>query len=223
MSERVVVITGATGGLGKQAAKAFADGGHRLALLSRDEGELASLAEELGLPEGRVLTQALDMGNAGAVRAASKEVKASLGGAHILLHLVGGWTGGKTLAEASPDDLNLMLDQHVCTTFNLFQAFAPQLVENGWGRAIMVSSTVASRPVAKRGIYAAAKAAQEALFLTLAQEIKEAGGTANIIAVNSISLDGAGTGTRPEEIVAAMLYLCSEQAAKVNGVRLPIV
>ena len=220
MSERVVVITGATGELGKQAARAFAQRGDRLALLSRDAAALESLKEELNLPAGRILTRVLDIGNSGAVRAAAQAVAAELGGAHILLHLVGGWTGGKTLVEASPDDLNLMLDQHVCTSFNLIQAFAPQLTGNGWGRALMVSSPVASRPAAKRGIYAAAKAAQEALFLALAQEVREAGVTANVITVNSITANG--TGTRPEEIVAAMLYLCSEEAGKVNGVRLPI-
>jgi hypothetical protein len=69
------------------------------------------------------------------------------------------------------------------------------------------------------------KAAQEALLLSLAEEFKGTNLTANVIQVNSIDLEGAGNpgqsvrgkGTSPEEIAAAMLYLCSDDARKLNG------
>ena len=222
MTERVVVITGATGALGKAAAKAFAEHGDSLVLLSWDQPQLDTMITELGLPEERVLARAVDLTDAGAVHSVARAVEATFGGAHILLHLVGGWTGGKTIAETDPQDFNTMLDQHARSTFNLFQAFEPQLIKSGWSRALMVSAPSASRQVAKRGAYAAAKAAQEALFLTLAEELKDQGGTANVIVVRSIDVEKKGTGTTPEEIVAAMLYLCSEEAGKINGARLPL-
>jgi NAD(P)-dependent dehydrogenase (short-subunit alcohol dehydrogenase family) len=115
-----------------------------------------------------------------------------------------------------------MLDQHVWTTFHLFQAFAPQMVKNGWGRVITVSPSTVSHPPAKRGPYTAAKAAQENLVLTLAAELKEQGVTANIIQVYAIDEENSGKGTTPGEIVAAMSYLFSEEAAKVNGARIPL-
>lgn len=223
MTERVVVITGATGALGKTAAKAFAGRGDALVLLSRDQAELDSLRAELNLPSGRIMTLTLDLTDARAVRLAAEETEAKFGAAHILLHLVGGWTGGRTLTETAPQDFTSMLEQHVRTTFNLFQAFEPLLIKSGWSRALMVSAITASRPAAKRGAYAAAKAAQEALFLTLAEEIKDAGGTSNVIVIDSIDAGRTGKGTTPEEITAAMLYLCSDEAAKVNGARLPMV
>lgn len=80
----------------------------------------------------------------------------------------------------------------------------------------------AQNPSAKMSVYAAGKAAQEALILTLAQELKDSGVTANIIHVRSIDVEGKGTGTSPAEIVAAMQYLCSEQAAKMTGARIPL-
>ena len=88
-----------------------------------------------------------------------------------------------------------MLQQHAYTTFNLFQTFAPQLERAGWGRALTISTPAATRPVAKRGVYAAAKAAEESLFLTLAEELKNRGVTANILLVNSIDAGGTGKGT----------------------------
>jgi NAD(P)-dependent dehydrogenase (short-subunit alcohol dehydrogenase family) len=115
-----------------------------------------------------------------------------------------------------------MIAQHVWTTFHMVQAFTPGMLENGWGRVIIVSSPVASQPPAKMGAYAIAKAAEETLLLTLAQEFKDSGVTANLIQVRSIDASGTGKGTTPDEISAAMLYLCSDASNKINGARIPI-
>jgi NAD(P)-dependent dehydrogenase (short-subunit alcohol dehydrogenase family) len=79
-------------------------------------------------------------------------------------------------------------------------------------------------PLPERGVYTAAKAAQENLTLTLAAELRERGVTANIIQVRAIDVDATrrGTGTTPAEIVAALLYLFSEEAGKITGARIPL-
>jgi NAD(P)-dependent dehydrogenase (short-subunit alcohol dehydrogenase family) len=219
---KVVVITGANGATGRAAAQAFAARGDSLALLSRGQNNLDSLARDLNLPDERILTCAVDLLEARALRAAAEAVAVKFGAVHILLHLVGGWTGGKTLTETDAQDFKSMLRQHAESTFNLFQVFAPRLISAQWGRVIAVSAPVASRPAAKRGAYAAAKAAQESLFLTLAEELKGTGVTANVIVVDAIDVENKGTGTTPGEIAAAMIYLCSDEAAKLTGVRLPL-
>jgi NAD(P)-dependent dehydrogenase (short-subunit alcohol dehydrogenase family) len=66
------------------------------------------------------------------------------------------------------------------------------------------------------------KAAQENLILTLSAELKDQGVTANIIQVRAIDVNDKGTGTTPDEIVAAMMYLFSDEASKVTGARLPL-
>jgi NAD(P)-dependent dehydrogenase (short-subunit alcohol dehydrogenase family) len=71
-------------------------------------------------------------------------------------------------------------------------------------------------------VYTAAKAAQENLVLSLAAELKESNVTANIIQVRAIDTKREDKGATPEEIVAAMLYLFSEDAAKINGARIPL-
>jgi NAD(P)-dependent dehydrogenase (short-subunit alcohol dehydrogenase family) len=139
-----------------------------------------------------------------------------------LIHLVGGWVGGKAISHASVQDLDFMLGQHVWTTFHLFQSFMPELVKKNWGRVIIVSASTVPNPPGNAGAYTAAKAAQENLVLTLAAELKDQGVTANIIQVRAIDANHSGKGTTPEEIVAAMMYLFSEEAAKVTGARIPV-
>ena len=219
---RTILITGATGALGKKTAQEFAARGHSLILLDHNQDRLDALASSLNLPAERFLASVVDLREGEAVRATAEAVAAKFGGVHALIHLIGGWVGGKTLVEGDAQDLDFMLAQHVWTTFHLFQAFAPQLVQNAWGRVMVVSASTVPDPPGKTGIYTAAKAAQENLVLTLAAELKGNGVTANIIQVRAIDVENTGKGTTPEEIVAAMLYLFSEEAAMLNGVRLPL-
>lgn len=221
---KTIVITGATGALGVKTAHAFAARGHSLALLDNDSSKLDSLARDLNLPGERLFTSIVDLRDGQAVHAAAEAVSAKFGAraVHGLIHLVGGWLGGKTIPETSVDDVNSMLGQHVWTTFYLFRSFMPLLEKSNWGRVITVSPSTVSNPLPKRGVYTAAKAAQENLVLTLAAELKESNVTANIIQVKAIDVENKGTGATPDEIVAAMLYLFSEAAGKVTGARIPL-
>src|SRR5512138_453873 len=151
---KTVVITGATGALGSKAAHAFAGRGHSLVLLDNDQNKLDTLTRELHLPEERLFASVIDLRDRDALRRAAGTVTAKFGAVHALIHLVGGWIGGKTLIEASAADLDFMLGQHVWTTFHLFQTFAPYLVKNGWGRVIVVSASTVPNPPGKTGTYA---------------------------------------------------------------------
>ena len=219
---KVIVITGATGVLGNLTAKTFAAPGYSLALLDHDQNKLDSLTRDLNLPNERLFTSIVDLRNGQAVQDSAEAVSKKFSSVHALVHLVGGWMGGKTLAETGVDDLESMLGQHVWTTFNLFHAFSSKLAANNWGRVITISPSTVLNPPAKRGVYTATKAAQETLVLTLAAELKESGVTANIIQVRAIDVENKGTGTTPAEIVAAMQYLFSDEAGKITGARIPL-
>ncbi len=219
---KVVVITGAAGALGMETAQAFAAWGCSLVLLGHDQEKLDALTRELNLPPERIFSSVIDLRDGGALKATAEAVVAQFGAVHALIHLVGGWVGGKTLVEASPEDLDFMIGQHIWTTFHLFQSFTPYLVKSGWGRVMIVSASTVPDPPGKTGTYTAVKAAQENLILTLSAELKDQGVTANIIQVRAIDVKAKGTGTTPDEIVAAMMYLFSDEASKVTGARLPL-
>ncbi len=222
MTNRNIVITGATGVLGNLVAHTFAGQGHNLALLDKDAEKLDALTRALNLPTGRLHAQTVDLLDMQALQASAEAASAALGGVHALFHLVGGWVGGKTFAETPADDLEFMLNQHIRTTFNLFKAFEGPLSRNNWGRVIVISASTVPNPPGKSGVYTAAKAAQENMVLSLAAELKEAQVTANIIQVRAIDVTNKGIGSTPAEITAAMQYLFSDEANKITGARLPL-
>jgi len=231
LENRVAVITGATGRLGSIVTHELAARRANLALLDRNPDKLTALTKNLGLPESRIFTHTVDLLDPSKTKSAAEAVAARFGRIDILLHLVGGWTGGKTILESPADDLTFMLNQHVWTSFNVTQAFVPYLVNNGWGRVVMVTSPYAARPNAKGGPYAIGKSGQEILMQTLSQELNGTGVTANLLQAKTIDLkrekvsspspDNASW-TTPEELASAMLYLLSDEAAMVNGAKIPL-
>lgn len=229
--DRVAVITGATGALGSVVARSLAAEGVRLALISTSNEKLKRLAAELDLPGEAVLTGAFDLTQAERAHDAARHILEKFGKVDILVHVVGGWTGGKAVTEVSPGDVSHMLNQHLWTTFNLAQAFVSPLKANGWGRIVVVSSPLAFAPPANMAPYVVGKAAQEALVLTLSRELAHTGVTANVLQVRAIHsrqererepAAKSADWTTPEEITAAILYLCSDEAHVVNGARIPL-
>ena len=228
LENRVAVITGAAGVLGRVTARRFADKGARLVLIGRDATPLNQLAYELDLAEDRYQVDDVDLTDAEATRATANSVSEKFGRIDILVHLVGGYTGGEKLVDVPAMELSGMLDQHVWTTFNVVQAFVPSIEASGRGRVIVVSHRDALSPRGNNAAYVAAKAAQEIMAQSLAQEFKGTGATANVILVRSIGGDhdrtpiSKRTHTTPEEITSLVLYLCSDDAAMISGARIPI-
>ena len=231
LENRIAVITGATGSLGSTVTRQLAAQGASLALLDIDPGKLVTLAKSLSMPDSRLLPQTVNLLDPTETKSAAETILARFGKIDILLHLVGGWTGGKTLLEAPADDLTFMLKQHVWTSFNVIRAFVPYLVKNSWGRIIMITSPYAAWPNAKGGPYAVGKAGQEALMLTLSQELKGTGVTANLLQAKTIDAKrekvsfpspNNASWTTPEELTEGIFYLLSEQAGTVNGAKLPM-
>lgn len=231
MENRVALITGATGGLGRIVTREFAAANARLALFSRSEERLKQLVDGLGLEPGRVVTAPVDLGDSDSLHAGIRTVLEKFARLDILLHLVGGWSGGKNVLETPIEDVSTMLNQHLWTTMNLVQAALPHLLEGNWGRVIVVSSPTATRPRARTLPYAVGKAAQETLMITLAEELKGTGVTANVVQVKTIDVEHQrereptpknAFWTTPEEITSAILYLCSDEARMVNGARIPM-
>ena len=98
---KTIIITGATGALGSLTAKTFASLGHNLILFDIDSNKLDSLVRDLNLPKERLHAQTIDLLDAKALQDSVQVVLSKFGSVHALFHLVGGWTGGKTFADAS--------------------------------------------------------------------------------------------------------------------------
>jgi len=231
LRDRVAIVTGATGGLGKVVTRDLAAGGARLGLLGTRMERLEALAAELALGPDRWMGQAVDLKDADATVSAIDAIVARFGHADILVHVVGGWSGGTTVRETPLAEYTAMLDQHFWTTLHVSRALVPHLAAGGWGRIVAISSPIASNPTARMSAYAVGKASQEALLATLAREVAGSGTTVNMLIVRTIDADHVrdsdptprnASWTTPEEISSALAYLLTEEAGVINGARIPL-
>jgi 3-oxoacyl-[acyl-carrier protein] reductase len=230
-ANRIAVITGASGRLGHVVVRQLGKMGLRLVLVGTNQEKLEALGQEMKLPEEQILPVVVNLVDPESARELFNRVIDRFGGADLLLHFVGGWIAGKPIAQVSDEDVTIMLQQHGWSTFYLVRAFTPHMVAKGWGRVIVISSPSASTTPAKGLPYTIGKSVQEAIMLTLAEELKGTGVTANILRVNTIDVNHERVKnptpknvnwTTPEEIASAVLYLCSEEAGAVNGARIPL-
>jgi NAD(P)-dependent dehydrogenase (short-subunit alcohol dehydrogenase family) len=227
--DRVVLITGATGVLGRETARMFAAEGARLGLVGTDRDRLAGVALDLGLADDRWVAGIGDLRQREGAEAAVAAVTNAFGRVDVLVHLVGGYSGGTPIADLDPAEIAGMLDQHLWTTLHVTQAVIPGMVERGWGRVLAVSPPVVAEPPAKLAPYAIGKAAEEVLLRTLAREVAGAGVTVNLVIVKAIDEQGVratdpkkASWTGPDEIAATFRFLASDEAAAVTGARIPL-
>lgn len=225
----VVAIAGAAGGLGPHVARHFAGLGATLALAGRDDERLAALARELDLPAERLDVRAVDLLSEGAAREWADGLRERFGRVDALLHLVGGWRGGRPIDEAPLEDWAVLSDLLVRTVQHTSRAFRRHLIASGRGRFALISARAAQTPTDTNAAYAAAKAAAEAWTYALADSFAGEPATANVVAVDAIVTPemraanpekAYATFTDAQDIAAALAYLCSDAAAKMNGRRL---
>jgi NAD(P)-dependent dehydrogenase (short-subunit alcohol dehydrogenase family) len=231
LEDRVIAIAGVGGGLGPLVARRLAEEGAIVAGTDRDQGALDALAADLGLPPERWDGRTADLLDEDATRAWCAALVERFGRVDGLVHLVGGWRGGEPLHEAPLSDWDLLHDLLIRTVQHTTRAFHDQIVASSQGRFVLVSAKQAQAPTNANAAYAAAKAAAEAWTLALADGFEPGGATANIIVVDAILTprmreEDPGkdfpTFTPAEDIAAGVAFLCSDEAKKMNGQRLPL-
>ena len=227
---RVVAVAGAAGGLGPVVARALADRGASLALGERNQERLDAVVADLGLAAERVDGHAVDLLDPASAQDWADRASSKFGRVDAVVHLVGGWRGGKPIAEAPPEDDEWLHGLLVRTVQIASRAFLPALSASG-GRFVLVSSVEAQRPSRTNAAYGSAKAAAEAWTLALADELAGSGGTANIVVVKAIATpqmraenpdkDYANF-TDASEIADAIAFLLGDGGRKMNGQRLSL-
>jgi NAD(P)-dependent dehydrogenase (short-subunit alcohol dehydrogenase family) len=228
---RVVAIAGVAGGLGPVVAETFAAAGATLAGADVSAERVEEVGKALDLPGERWDGRAVDLLDEEETRAWCAALLERFGRVDALLHLVGGWRGGQPLHEEPLSDWELLHDLLIRTVQHTTRAFHDALLAGGRGRFVLVSAKQAQAPSNSNAAYAAAKAAAEAWTLALADGFEGSGATANIVVVDAIltsrmrevSPEGDfPTFTPAEHLAAAIAFLCSDAAGKMNGQRLAL-
>lgn len=228
MTNRVALLTGATGGVGRVVAEMFAAHGYRLALVARHADAVEALADSLAVP---TLALTADVTLPEAAAEVVQATKADFGRLDVVVHLAGGYAGGKALPEIELETWERMLRLNLTSAFLIARAALPLMHEHDFGRLLFVSSLHGHAPGKHVAAYAAAKGGLETLVRAIAADTRGTGITANAVApgiidtpANRRAMPNADTSTwvAPERLAATLLFLASEAAADINGAILPL-
>ncbi len=172
MQGQVVAITGASRGIGAEAARAFAAAGAKVALLARTTAQIDALAQELG---PQVRSFACDVADAGAMARTLADVMAWGGGFDVLLNNAGVIEPIARLDEAHPAAFAAAVAINLTGVFNGLRAALPVMRAAGRGTILTVSSGAAHNPLEGWGGYCASKAGAAMLTRVAHLENAEAG------------------------------------------------
>ncbi len=228
VSGKVVLITGASHGLGRALAEAFARGGARVALCARGEAALAAVAESLVASGAEVVWRAADVRDERAIDELARAAEGRWGPVTVLINNASILGERVPLAQYPIPTWRDVLDVNVTGALITIQAVLPGMRSAGRGSIINVTSGVGNVARADWGAYAISKWAVEALTYNLALEERDSG-----IRVNAVDPGAMRTRMRqaaypeedrarqrpPAELTGVFLWLASDASENVTGQR----
>lgn len=221
---RVAVITGAAGRIGRATAELFLEQNVALALADIDQEKLGVFVEELRARGGNVRGYTVDVRDMKSVEAFGSAVLADFGKIDILVNNAGVWKS--CLLSETPYELwEEMIDLNLNGVFRVTQAFLPALEKNGYGRIINLTSIAGEVGLPKFGAYSASKAGVLIYSKVLAMELAKKNITVNCVSPGMINdtvmkskstwLERTGLGI---DVARNILFLSSDEASYITGV-----
>ena len=221
LSGKVVMITGALGGLGQTVTATFSRAGAKVVVVSRE------LPKKL--PEGLLGIRA-DVTDEAEVQRLMREAKQKTSRIDCLINLVGGFAMGR-LTETEVSTWSKMFSLNLTTAFLLSREVTRLMIEQGFGRIIHMAARAAVDPFPGAGAYIVSKSALLALIKVSALELAGSGVTVNGVLpatidtpANRQSMPNADPSqwVKPEAIAALLAFLASDEAEALNGALIPI-
>ena len=230
LSDKKALVTGATGGIGGEIAKALHAAGAHVGISGRNTDKLHALAEELG---DRVTILTADLSTAEAAKELAKRAEEEMGQVDILVNNAGLTRDGLSM-RMSDEDWQTVIDVNMTSTFKLAQSLQRGMMKRRYGRIINVASVVGVTGNPGQCNYVASKAGMIGWSKAMAAEVASRGITVNCIAPGFIatamtdalnddqkakinSTIPAGKMGSSEDIAAAALYLAAQESGYVTG------
>lgn len=234
---RVAAVTGGASGMGEATCHELGRRGYQVAVLDINDQAAQRVADDLRGQGATALGIGVDVTDRATVDDAFAKVRSEMGPVAALVTSAGIF-GYSAFAEITPQDWARIIDVNLTGTFHCCQAALPDMVDAGWGRIVMISSSSAQRGSPFAAHYAASKGAVITLTKSLAREYAVHGITVNNIPPSGIEtpmqhqsqaggylppneqiaanipLGRLGTGA---DIAAAVGFLCSEEAGFITG------
>jgi NAD(P)-dependent dehydrogenase (short-subunit alcohol dehydrogenase family) len=214
---RTVLVTGGSRGIGAAIAERLREDGWKVATLSRNGADFTA-----------------DVSDAEAVDRAFDAIEADLGPVLVLVNNAGHTDDGLAIRMRS-EQWDAVISVNLTGAFNCTRRALRSMLPERFGRVVNLSSVVAERGNPGQANYAAAKAGLLGFTRTIAREMARKGVTCNAVTPGLIETDmttevadgwlaqvPAGRMGRPDEVATAVAFLCSEEAAYVNGSTLAV-
>jgi NAD(P)-dependent dehydrogenase (short-subunit alcohol dehydrogenase family) len=224
MKPKTVLITGANGALGSFITKAFLKTGACVIGAS-----LHISATAFGEPNFEAAS--LDFTREELVNSTIKDLAERHDGLDVVVHVLGGFAGGQSVAETSTATWEQMRDLNLTSAFYVLREALPYLRRSPNGRFIAIGSLTATAPHANLGAYVVFKAALTTLVQTVALENRDSRLTANIVLpdtmdtpANRKSMPNAdfSVWVNPQDVADLVLWLADDRAAHITGATFPI-
>jgi len=237
-TQRVAIVTGAAGGIGRAMVRGLLAAGIRVAGVDRDREPLAVLAanatEESNADD--LLTIPTDLTSDSAAEEITKATRDRFGRIDILVNNAGigpgairpdSWQRPLKFWEITPDQWRRFVAVHTTAPLALANAVVPNMMSQGWGRIVNVTTSLGTMLNAGSPTYGPSKAALEALSAIMSKDLDGTGVTVNVLVPGGITntpmVSASGFDRakmiQPEVMVPPLLWLVSDAAGKVTGRR----
>lgn len=236
MSGRTAIVTGGASGIGAATARRLAAGGAMVAVFDLNGDAAAAVAASIEESGAKAIGLPADVTSRAALDAGVAEVRARLGRPVILVNSAG-LSVTRPFTDITAEEWERVLAVNLTGTFNCCQAVLPDMLEEGWGRIVNISSSSVHSGSARMASYVAAKSGVVGLTKVLALEFSRHGITVNTIPPGFIDTpmlrrtvaEGVfdvdqqtqrtpvGRIGQPEDVAAAAAFLVSEEASYITG------
>lgn len=236
LSGKVAVVTGGNAGIGEAIAKVFAREGASVVITGRRQGELYRVVSDIVKEQGKVFAVVGSVTNESHVQEAVRQAVQQFGRLDILINNAGVGDFGRRLHEIDDTTWAHVLDVNLTGVFRMTRAALPQMLEQGKGVIVNISSVASLIGLPTLPVYAASKGALDAMTRALAVDYAREGIRCNVINPGLIDTPMAAPlmsnpeqldpilshypirrAGKPEEVAQMALYLASDEAAWVTG------
>jgi len=236
LAGKVALITGGNAGIGEAIAKRFAGEGAAVAITGRRQAELDRVAQDIEQQQGKVLAVAGSVTDERHAQAAVAEVVRRFGALDILINNAGVGEFGRRLHELDDETWARVLDINLTGVFRMTRAAVPEMLKQGRGSIVNISSIASLVGIPCLSVYAASKGALDALTRAVAIDYAKDGIRCNAVNPGLIATPMAAPlmanpeqldpilnhypirrPGKPEEVADMVLYLASDEAAWVTG------
>jgi NAD(P)-dependent dehydrogenase (short-subunit alcohol dehydrogenase family) len=230
-SQRVVLITGASGNLGAATARVFQRAGATTVLIDRAADRLHHQYPDLVVSPGHLLLGGVNLTDEASVASAIGSAVERFGRIDVLVNTVGAWRGGSPVYEAPLADWDMLFAANVRPTLLASRAVVPHFLTQRSGRIINIAARSGLIADAGSAAYGAAKAAVLRLTEAMSAELKSSGINVNSILPSTLdtpqnraaspSADHAKW-VHPDAIADVVLFLASDAARAIHGAAVPV-